>query len=278
MASWSFRDRTIGRPAVMGILNVTPDSFSDGGRSFEVEAAVAHALRLIEDGADLLDVGGESTRPGATPVSADEEIRRVVPVIEALRGRIAVPISIDTMKAEVARAALAAGAEVVNDVGGATLDPAMIDVVAEAGAGLVIMHMRGTPTTMQQDPRYADVVAEVLDFLAAAVERAERAGIARHRIAVDPGIGFGKRTEHNVALLRGIPRLSELGCAVLIGTSRKGLLGKWTGRETGDRRVASVASALAALAAGADVVRVHDVAETVDAIKVWSVQKGWDEA
>jgi dihydropteroate synthase len=261
-------------PRVMGIVNVTPDSFSDGGLAGTVEGAVAYALRLIAEGADLLDLGGESSRPGAEPVALDEELRRVIPVVEALAPRVAVPISVDTTKAEVARQALRAGASIINDIRGLDGDPDLSRLVAEAGAGVVLMHMAGTPQTMQVDPRYDDVVREVRDDLARRIERAEALGIPRERIAIDPGIGFGKTFEHNLELLRNLDRFANLGCALLIGTSRKGFLGTLTGREVGERATASVVSSLAAVARGANVVRVHDVGPMVDALTVWTALVG----
>jgi dihydropteroate synthase len=260
----------------MGIINVTPDSFSDGGRSVTVEAAVALAQRLVAEGADVIDVGGESSRPGAAPVSASEELRRVVPVIEALSTVVAVPISVDTTKGEVARCVLRAGASIINDITALGDDPAMGRTVAETGAGVVLMHMQGVPRTMQDHPTYATVVAEVYDFLARRAERAEAHGIPRARIAIDPGIGFGKTFHHNLELLWNLDRFANLGCAVLVGTSRKGFLGTLTGRPVEHRAVASVVSALAAAVAGAHIVRVHDVAATSDAIKVWTALRGWD--
>jgi len=264
------------RPAVMGIVNVTPDSFSDGGRSANLADALANAALLVAEGAEILDVGGESSRPGAEPVGLDEELRRVIPVVEALAARSPVPISVDTTRAEVARRALAAGAAIVNDIT-AMGDPDMAAVVVESGAGVVLMHMAGTPRTMQVDPRYGDATAEIYEFLARRVEAAEAAGIARSRIAIDPGIGFGKTSAHNLELLRNLGRFATLGCAVLIGTSRKGWLGSLTGRPIEDRVTASVASALAAVARGAHVVRVHDVRQTVDALRVWGAVEGWDK-
>lgn len=276
---WEAARRTLApgrRPAVMGIVNVTPDSFADGGRASALADALALAARLEAEGADLLDVGGESSRPGAAPVPEAEELRRVLPVVEALAATARVSISVDTVKAGVARRALAAGATVINDIT-ALADPAMAAAVAGAGAGVVLMHMAGTPRTMQHNPRYGDVTAEVLEFLALRVEAAEAAGVPRVRIAVDPGIGFGKTLAHNLELLRNLGRFATLGCAVLVGTSRKGFLGAITGRPVGERSVASVASALAAVARGASVVRVHDVGPTVDALKVWGALEGWDE-
>jgi dihydropteroate synthase len=261
-------------PGVMGIVNVTPDSFSDGGLAGTVEGAVAYALRLVAEGADLLDLGGESSRPGAEPVALDEELRRVIPVVEALKPRVAVPISVDTTKAEVARQALRAGASIINDIRGLDGDPDLARLVAEAGAGVVLMHMAGTPRTMQVDPRYDDVVREVRDDLARRIERAEASGIPRERIAIDPGIGFGKTFEHNLELLRNLDRFANLGCALLVGTSRKGFLGTLTDRPVGERATASVVSSLAAVARGANVVRVHDVGPMVDALKVWTALLG----
>jgi dihydropteroate synthase len=277
MTRWEACGRAIvadGVPRVMGIINVTPDSFSDGGLAGTVGGAVAYALHLVAEGADLLDLGGESSRPGAEPVALDEELRRVIPVVEALAPRVAVPISVDTTKAEVARQALRAGASIINDIRGLDGDPDLSHLVAEAGAGVVLMHMAGTPQTMQVDPRYDDVVREVRDDLARRIERAEASGIPRERIAIDPGIGFGKTFEHNLELLRNLDRFANLGCALLVGTSRKGFLGTLTGRPVGERATASVVSSLAAVARGANVVRVHDVGPMVDALKVWTALLG----
>jgi dihydropteroate synthase len=261
-------------PKVMGIVNVTPDSFSDGGRWYGVDAAVEHARKLVEDGADILDVGGESTRPGSAIVPPDEEIRRVVPVIERLAAAVSVPISIDTRKAEVAREALRAGACIVNDVSGLR-DEAMAEVAVESGAAVVVMHMQGTPQTMQDDPRYDDVVEDVLAYLAGRVAWCEAVGIPRSRIAVDPGIGFGKTYGHNLALLRNLDRFGTLDCAVLLGVSRKGTLKTMTGRSMDQRLTSSVVCSLAGCTLGAGVVRVHDVGPMVDAIKVWGLVRGW---
>lgn len=266
-----------GRPRVMGIVNVTPDSFSDGGRFAGVEAAVSHALRLVSEGADLLDLGGESSRPGACGVSEEEELRRVLPVLEAVAASCQVPLSVDTTKAAVAKAAFASGAVVLNDISGLRADPAMARVVAEAGAGVVLMHMKGEPRTMQASPAYEDVVREVYEFLAERVEWAESQGIAREQVAIDPGVGFGKTFEHNLALLRELPRFASLGCVVLAGTSRKAFLGQITGKRVEERGAASLGSALAAMLAGASVVRVHEVAPVVDALAVWRAQLGWPE-
>jgi dihydropteroate synthase len=264
-------------PRVMGIVNVTPDSFSDGGRTRRRADAVAHALHLVDEGADLLDIGGESSRPGALPVPEDEELRRVIPVVEAVAQRVDVPISVDTTKAEVARQAIAAGASIINDIQALKDDDELAQVIATSGAGVVLMHMAGTPQTMQDDPRYGDVVAEVKAGLAARVAAAEARGIVRSRIAVDPGIGFGKTLEHNLELLRKLDQFATLGCSLLIGTSRKGFLGTLTGRPVSERATASVVSSLGAALRGAGVLRVHDVAAMVDAIKTWTATYGWDD-
>lgn len=257
-------------PRVMGIVNVTPDSFSDGGAHFDVEAAVAHGLRLAEEGADLLDVGGESTRPGAEPVSLDEELRRVIPVIERLAKETALPVSIDTSKPEVMRAAVAAGAGMVNDVRALRHEGAL-DAVAELGVPVVLMHMHGDPGSMQDAPEYDDVVGEVHRFLAERIFAAEMSGIPKSRIIVDPGFGFGKTTAHNLALLAQLGRFGELGVPVLAGLSRKRSIGELTGRDVAAERVhGSVAAHLVAAQRGAKLVRVHDVRATVDALKVWN--------
>lgn len=250
----------------MGIVNVTPDSFSDGGEYIDPERAIDHGRELIAEGADWLDIGGESTRPGAEAVSAEEEIGRVRPVIEGL-APLGTPISIDTSKAVVARAAIDAGAVMVNDVT-ALADPAMAGVCAEAGVELVLMHMLGTPRTMQADPVYGDVVVEVRRFLAERIEAAEAAGVVSDRIWVDPGIGFGKTVEHNLELIRSLAELRTLGRPILLGASRKTFLGTITGREVHDRTGASLAAAVLGAANGADMVRVHDVAPTLDALRV----------
>jgi dihydropteroate synthase len=282
MSRWEARGRIVltenDAPRVMGIVNLTPDSFSDGGTSSSTGTALERARALVSEGADLLDLGGESTRPGAEPVGLEEEMRRVIRVVEQLASELDHPLSIDTSKAEVARQALGMGALIINDITALGGDPGMAEVVAEYGAGIVLMHMQGVPKTMQQDPQYVDVVAEVLDFLAARIAWCESRGISRSRIAIDPGIGFGKTLNHNLQLLRNLDRFANLGCAVLVGTSRKGLLGTLTGRGVSDRLVGSVVSSLAACAQGARVVRVHDVAAMVDAIKVWTAVKGWGDA
>jgi dihydropteroate synthase len=258
---------SLERPLIMGVVNVTPDSFSDGGRHFDAGRAVEHARQLIGEGADLLDIGGESTRPGAAPVGLAEERRRVLPVLQALAGG-KFPVSVDTRKPELMREAIAAGADMVNDIG-ALAAPGALEAVAASPAAVCLMHMRGDPVTMQADPSYRDVVREVRDYLAGRIADAERAGIRRDRVVADPGFGFGKNLEHNLALLRSFPELGTLGVALLAGLSRKAMLGKITGREVGDRVHASVAAALIAAQNGAHIVRVHDVAATRDALAVW---------
>jgi dihydropteroate synthase len=263
-------------PKVMGIVNVTPDSFSDGGLNFAGDDGVTHALELVRQGADILDVGGESSRPDAAVVPLDEELRRVVPTIRAIRERSETPISIDTTKAEVARQALQAGASIINDISALSADPRMAEVAAETKAGVVLMHMQGTPQTMQIAPQYGDVVAEVHDFLARRIEVAESFGIPRSRIAIDPGIGFGKTFEHNLELMRNLPRFLGLGCVVLVGVSRKGFLKRLTGKSMAERMMSSVVCSLAACHAGVRVARVHEVGPMVDAIKVWTAIQGWE--
>ena len=260
----------LDRPQVMGIVNVTPDSFSDGGAHDTTDAAVAHALRLVEEGTDLLDIGGESTRPGAAEVEVEEELRRVVPVIERLAAQVAVPISIDTSKPEVMRAAVQAGVGVINDVYGLRREGAL-DAAAALGVPVVLMHMQGEPRSMQAAPQYDDVVGEVHRFLAERIFAAEMAGIPKQRIVVDPGFGFGKDTAHNLQLLAQFERFAELGVPVLAGLSRKRSIGELTGRDVpADRVAGSVAAHLIAAQRGAAIVRVHDVAATVDALKVWN--------
>lgn len=256
-------------PRVMGIVNVTPDSFSDGGAHDSTEAAVAHGLRLAEEGADLLDVGGESTRPGAGEVPVDEELRRVIPVIERLVAETALPVSVDTSKPEVMRAAVAAGAGMINDVFALRREGAL-DAAAAAGVPVVLMHMQGEPRSMQEAPEYDDLVGEVHRFLAERVFACEMAGIPKKRIVLDPGYGFGKTTAHNLLLLRQQSRLLDLGLPLLAGLSRKRSLGDITGRDVDGRVHASVAAAVLAAEYGARILRVHDVAATVDALKVWA--------
>jgi dihydropteroate synthase len=257
------------RPAmVMGIVNVTPDSFSDGGRYLDAKAAVEHGLRLVEQGADIIDVGGESTRPRATPVDEAEELRRVIPVIEELAGKIKVPISIDTMKPGVARAALDAGASMVNDVAANREDEAMWRVVARAGAGYVCMHMQGVPQTMQANPEYADVVEEVQKFFRERIIRLNDCGVASEQIILDPGIGFGKTAEHNLQLLGGLRKFTKLERPLLLGVSRKSFIGKLFGTELAARLPAALACASLAVEAGVQIIRAHEVAETVQALRM----------
>ena len=266
------------KPVVMGIVNVTPDSFSDGGQYLDVPAAIAHGRELEADGAVILDVGGESTRPGAEPVSESEELRRVLPVIEGLRAAGAqARISIDTSKAAVARAALEAGASIVNDVTALRGDPAMVGVVAEHGAECCLMHMLGRPRTMQQDPHYDEVVADVKGFLEARMSFAVAHGVAEERILLDPGIGFGKTDVHNLELLGRLHELTELGRPIVIGTSRKSFLGRLTGRPVQDRLAATIATNVIAYERGARIFRVHDVAPVRDALLITAatVRRPW---
>jgi dihydropteroate synthase len=271
MYRWRIRDRelVLGRRAlVMGIVNVTPDSFSDGGQFTATDLAVAHARKLIEEGADVLDVGGESTRPGATPVALDEELRRVLPVVEALAGKTT--ISVDTSKAEVARQCLTAGAHIINDVTALTGDAAMLDVARESGAGVILMHMQGMPATMQLDPKYDDVMAEIAGYLNERLRRVVAAGLAPEQIVLDPGVGFGKRFAHNLEILARLHELVRLGRPICLGVSRKGFLGKITGR-TAPQDLAAASAAVACwgvLHQTAHILRVHDVAVTRDAVLV----------
>jgi dihydropteroate synthase len=257
---------SLARPLIMGVVNVTPDSFSDGGRFFNPTRAIAHARQLIEDGADILDIGGESTRPGAAPVSEAEEADRVLPVLDELAG-CDVPVSIDTRHPALMRIALERGASMINDIE-AMRAPGALDAVRAFDCAICLMHMQGDPRTMQSAPNYADVVAEVREFLGERVAACEAAGVARQRLVLDPGFGFGKRNGHNLELLRALPRLAALGVPVLAGLSRKSLLGRITGREVDDRLAASVAAAMLAVERGAALVRVHDVAPTRDALRV----------
>ena len=273
IAGWSVTGRVLAleRPLIMGIVNVTPDSFSDGGRFLEPSAALEHARRLIDEGADILDIGGESTRPGSAAIPESEEIARVVPVLEALRTS-GVVLSVDTSKPGVMRAALDAGAAIVNDVC-ALQAPGALDAVAASDCGVVLMHMQGSPRTMQLNPHYNDVVGEVRDFLRERIAAATARGVAAARIVVDPGFGFGKTVEHNFALLGQLAALTKLGVPVLAGVSRKGMLGAVTGRAVGDRTAASVAATVVAVERGARIVRVHDVAATRDALRVWAATR-----
>ncbi len=262
----------LDRPLVMGVVNITPDSFSDGGRFYNPSEAIAGAQRLIEEGADIVDIGGESSRPGAAAVDVGEELQRILPVITALRDA-AVPVSVDTAKPEVMRAALDAGASMVNDIEALQAPGALAAVVA-SDAAVCLMHMQGRPRTMQQAPQYGDVVAEVATFLRGRADIAMAAGIARERIVIDPGFGFGKSVEHNLELLRHLRRFTEAGFPVLAGLSRKSTLGAITGRPVEQRLHSSVAAALLAVERGAAIVRVHDVAATRDALAIWSALHG----
>jgi dihydropteroate synthase len=262
------------RPKIMGILNVTPDSFSDGGRHVGLEAGVAAAQRMIQDGADILDIGGESTRPGAVVVSEDEEVARTAPVIAAIRASSAVPISIDTRKASVAMEALEAGAQLVNDVSGFTYDAALAPLAAQAGAPVCVMHSQGEPETMQDDPKYDHVLLDVYDFLAERVDRLEATGILRDQIVIDPGIGFGKTQAHNLALIKGLSLFHGLGCPILLGVSRKKFIGTIGEEPQADKRApGSIAVALAGVAKGVQMLRVHDVAETAQALRLWQATR-----
>ncbi len=270
---------SMDRPRIMGIVNVTPDSFSDGGSLNGVQAAVDHALRLSEEGADILDIGGESTRPGSDAVSVEEEIRRVLPVLEALRGKTDKLISVDTRKAAVMKAASNAGADILNDVSGLTFDPDAMDVAADSGLVVMLMHAQGDPKTMNDDPRYDDVALDVFDYLERRIRACEASGIPRAKIVIDPGIGFGKHLEHNVAVLSAMSLYHGLGVPVLLGASRKKLIGQLCNVDDPKKRVAgSIAAALSSVAQGVQIVRVHDVAETKQAISVWQAALFGDEA
>ena len=266
---------TMDRTRLMGIVNVTPDSFSDGGRWLDPAAAVAHGLRLEAEGADILDIGGESTRPGAEPIGIDEELRRVIPVVAGLARQVRVPISIDTRNAEVMRRAADAGARMINDVAALAYDPDALSVAAESGLPVVLMHAQGDPRTMQLDPRYDDVVLDVYDWLEARIAACEAAGIARGRIVVDAGIGFGKTLEHNLALLASLSLFHGLGCPILLGASRKSFIGRLSGGAPADRRMpGSIAAALLGATQGVQILRVHDVAETRQALALWEAAQG----
>jgi len=271
LMTWTAKAHTFPireRVLIMGVLNVTPDSFSDGGRYHGVEAAVARAEAIEAEGADLLDIGGESSRPGARPVSLEEELARVLPVVSALAGRVRIPVSVDTTKAEVAARALDAGAAVINDISALRGDPGMADVVARSRAGLILMHMQETPATMQDHPAYAAVVEEVVDFLHARVDAAVAAGIDRERIAVDPGLGFGKTGEQSLALLGGLSAFRALGCPIVIGPSRKSFVGAVLERPVHEREWGTAAAVTAGVLAGAHVVRVHSVAQMKDVVRM----------
>lgn len=262
----------LDRPRIMGVLNLTPDSFSDGGDWLAAPDAVRHALKMVEQGADIIDVGGESTRPGAAAVSTQQELDRVLPVIEALVAQLDVPISIDTSKPEVMRAAVAAGVGMINDVYALRLEGAP-SMAASLSVPVCLMHMQGEPRVMQDNPVYADVVAEVKQFLLQRADECEKQGIKRHNIVLDPGFGFGKTLQHNIDLFRALPELVATGYPLLVGVSRKAMIGKITGRDMGDRISGSVTAAVLAALAGAAIVRVHDVAETCDALKVVTALK-----
>jgi dihydropteroate synthase len=260
---------TLEAPRIVGIINVTPDSFSDGGLHQDADAAIAHGLRLEAEGADILDIGGESTRPRADPIEVEEEWRRVGPVITGLAGRVRVPLSIDTRNGEIMRRAAEAGARLINDVSALTHDPGGLRIVAGSGLPVVLMHAQGDPRTMQVDPRYDDVVLDVYDALQARISACEAAGIARSRLVVDPGIGFGKTLAHNLALLGSLSMLHGLGCAIMLGASRKSFIGRLTGAGAGERLPGSLAAALLGAAQGVQLLRVHDVAATRQALAVW---------
>ena len=276
-AYWQLKTRRLDfppRPLVMGIVNVTPDSFSDGGRFFETAAAIEHGLQLAAEGAELIDVGGESTRPYSQPVDAAEELRRVIPVVRALAERTTVPISIDTSKPAVAREAIAAGAEIINDVTALAGDERMIETALDSGAAVCAMHMLGNPLTMQDNPMYHDVVAEVLAWLRQRRDALLAAGLPHDRICLDPGIGFGKTHEHNLILVAHCRRLHELGCPVLVGHSRKGFIGKVLGDQTADRTAGAIGVSLSLANQGVQIVRVHDVAPTLHALKLYLATGG----
>jgi dihydropteroate synthase len=279
--SWRLRTRTLefGKlPLVMGIVNVTPDSFSDGGRYFGKVAAIDHALQLVQDGADLLDIGGESTRPYSEPVSEAEELRRVLPVVEALCTQADVAVSIDTSKASVAETCLAAGAEILNDVTALAGDPRMIEVARQTGAGVCIMHMQGTPQTMQDNPTYEDVVSEIHNYLQERAASLVAAGIDHGRICLDPGIGFGKTHEHNIMLMANCWRFHELGLPLLVGHSRKGFIAKLIGDKTGDRTAGTIGAACSLAAQGVHIIRVHDVRAVREALLLFAATGGLESA
>lgn len=278
--AWRLRTRTLAfsrRPLLMGILNVTPDSFSDGGRFSDPSRAVDRALALVAEGADIVDIGGESTRPYATAVDESEELRRVMPVVEGVCARTTAAVSIDTYKPAVARAAVAAGCEIINDVSGFT-NPGMLAAAVESGAGVCAMHMQGTPATMQDDPQYNDVVAEILAYLRERRDALVAAGIDRERICLDPGVGFGKTHEHNIELVANCWRFHELGCPVLVGHSRKGFIGKLLGDKEMDRTFGTLGVSLALARQGVQVLRIHDVAATRQALLLFEAAGGIDNS
>jgi dihydropteroate synthase len=276
---WKLRTRelSLGRlPLLMGIVNVTPDSFSDGGNFYDPQQAIEQALRLVDEGADIIDIGGESTRPYSEKVAINEELRRVVPVLEALSEKVDVPISIDTSKAEIAKAALEIGAEIINDVTGITGDPAMLELAVKSKAGVCAMHMQGTPQTMQDAPEYEDVVSEIGEYLAARKAALLAAGVELERICFDPGIGFGKTHQHNLTLMANCWRFHELGCPLLVGHSRKGFLAKVIGDSDRDRTAATAGSAISLALQGVQVIRVHDVRAVKDALLAFAATGGID--
>lgn len=276
-ATWTLRSRSLDlsvRPLVMGILNVTPDSFSDGGQFVHAELAIEQALAMEAAGADIIDVGGESTRPYSDPVELENEWQRVGPVLAGLQGRLRIPVSIDTSKAEIASRAIEAGVEIINDVTGLEGDPNMVRVARDSKAGVCAMHMRGTPQTMQDDPSYEDVVQEIGDYLRQRLEFLIEEGIERQRICLDPGIGFGKLHRHNLDLIRSVDRFHELGCPLLVGHSRKGFIAKQLGNAERNRMAGTLGVSLALAQQGVQVLRVHDVAETVDALRLFQVSGG----
>ena len=258
------------RPLVMGILNVTPDSFSDGGHFVPFQAAIDHSLAMIAQGADIIDIGGESSRPGAEPVSADEELARVIPVIEALRKQTDIPISIDTCKASVAKSALEVGADIINDISALRMDPEMVELASQTGSPIILMHMLGTPHTMQQNPHYDDCVRELISFFHERVVFCTQRGVKRDRLILDPGIGFGKQLEDNLVILAGLTKFSEFGLPILVGASRKSFIRQVypSGQPASERLGGSIAAALIAVERGAEIVRVHDVAQTVEALRI----------
>jgi dihydropteroate synthase len=275
---WTLRTRTLAlgrRPLLMGVVNVTPDSFSDGGRFLDPAAAIDHGLRLVAEGAEILDVGGESTRPYSPPVDAQEELGRVLPVVRALCQRAGVPVSIDTTKALVAREAIDAGAEVINDVSGLERDPETLELAVRSGVAVCVMHMQGTPQTMQDRPSYENVVEEVLDYLRRRRDALAAAGVPRDRMALDPGIGFGKRTQHNLDLLTHAGRLHDLGCPVLVGHSRKGFIGRVLGDPSGDPLAGTIGVSLALARQGVQVLRVHDVGPVRRALVLFEAAGGY---
>jgi dihydropteroate synthase len=278
-ATWRLRSRVVEfgtRPLVMGIVNVTPDSFSDGGQFFDEGRAIDHAVRLVEEGADLLDIGGESTRPYARPISDDEELRRVTAVVEAVCQRVPVPVSIDTSKAIVARTCVDLGAEIINDVSGLSADPQMIDVACQTGAGVCVMHMLGTPPTMQDNPLYTDVVDEIGEYLQSRVRALTRAGIDRSKICLDPGIGFGKTHQHNFTLLANCWQFHTFGRPLLVGHSRKGFIAKLIGDKQASRTAGTIGVACSLAAQGVQVLRVHDVKPVRDALMLFEATGGID--